>query len=63
MEERPAEILDAGFREFAEKGFDAARPENVAARAGVAKGTVYLYYASKEAFHRGQGHSTVKQFA
>lgn len=48
-EERPTEILDAGFREFAEKGFDAARLENVAARAGVAKGTVYLYYNSKEA--------------
>jgi AcrR family transcriptional regulator len=48
-EERPTEILEAGFREFAEKGFDAARLDNVAARAGVAKGTLYLYYGSKEA--------------
>lgn len=48
-EDRPAEILEAGFREFAEKGFDAARLDNVAMRAGVAKGTLYLYFDSKEA--------------
>lgn len=48
-DERPAEILRAGFQEFAEKGFLATRLEDVAARAGVAKGTVYLYYESKEA--------------
>jgi len=48
-EERPTEILDAGFREFAEKGFDATSLANVAARAGVAKGTLYLYFDSKEA--------------
>ena len=48
-DERPAEILQAGFQEFAEKGFLATRLEDVAARAGVAKGTVYLYYESKEA--------------
>ena len=48
-DERPAEILLAGFQEFAEKGFLATRLEDVAARAGVAKGTVYLYYESKEA--------------
>ena len=46
---RSKEILTAGFQEFAEKGFDAARLDNVAARAGVAKGTLYLYYDSKEA--------------
>lgn len=46
---RAAEILEAGFREFAEKGFLSARLEDVAQRAGVAKGTVYLYYPSKEA--------------
>ncbi len=48
-EGRPEEILAAGFREFAEKGFHGARLDNVAARAGVAKGTLYLYYDSKEA--------------
>lgn len=46
---RPGEILDAGFRVFAEKGFAAARLDDVATRAGVAKGTVYLYYPSKDA--------------
>lgn len=46
---RPAELLVAGFAEFAEKGFLAARLDDVAVRAGVAKGTIYLYYPSKEA--------------
>ena len=48
-EARPAEILEAGFREFAEKGFAGARLDSVAIRAGVAKGTIYLYFDSKEA--------------
>lgn len=48
-DERPAEILEASFLEFAEKGFLATRLDDVATRAGVAKGTVYLYYDSKEA--------------
>ena len=34
---------------FAEKGFAAARMEDIAARAGAAKGTLYLYFPSKEA--------------
>ncbi|MGJ3262477.1 MAG: TetR/AcrR family transcriptional regulator [Salinarimonas sp.] len=46
---RPSEIIDAGFSEFAEKGFAAARLEDVAARAGIAKPTIYLYFPSKEA--------------
>jgi AcrR family transcriptional regulator len=45
---RPAELLDAALAEFFEKGFAAARLEDIAARAGVSKGTVYLYFASKE---------------
>jgi AcrR family transcriptional regulator len=45
---RPAELLDAAMSVFAEKGFAAARLEDIAARAGISKGTVYLYYASKE---------------
>ena len=48
-EARPAEIIEAGLAEFAEKGFAAARLDDVAARAGVAKGTIYLYFPSKEA--------------
>jgi AcrR family transcriptional regulator len=45
---RPAELLDAALAEFFEKGFAAARLEDIAARAGVSKGTVYLYFASKD---------------
>lgn len=45
---RPAELLDAALAEFFEKGFAAARLEDIAARAGVSKGTVYLYFSSKE---------------
>lgn len=46
---RPAELLAAALDVFAEKGFAAARMEDIAARAGAAKGTLYLYFASKEA--------------
>ncbi|MCC7336455.1 MAG: TetR/AcrR family transcriptional regulator [Pirellulaceae bacterium] len=45
---RPAEILQAAIEEFSENGFAGAKIEAIAARAGVAKGTVYLYYATKE---------------
>lgn len=45
---RPAEVLDAALSEFFEKGFEAARLEDIAARAGVSKGTIYLYFHSKE---------------
>jgi len=47
-EARPQELIDAALELFAEKGFAATRSEEVAARAGVAKGTLYLYYPSKE---------------
>jgi AcrR family transcriptional regulator len=45
---RPQELLDAALALFVEKGFAAARAEEVASRAGVSKGTLYLYYPSKE---------------
>lgn len=45
---RPQELLDAALQLFVEKGFSATRSEEVAARAGVSKGTLYLYFASKE---------------
>jgi AcrR family transcriptional regulator len=45
---RPGELLDAALALFVEKGFAATRSEEVAARAGVSKGTLYLYYPSKE---------------
>lgn len=47
-QERPAEILEAAFEEFAEHGFAATRLEDVAERAGVTKGTIYFYFESKE---------------
>lgn len=45
---RPHELLEAALALFVEKGFAATRAEEVAQRAGVSKGTLYLYYASKE---------------
>ncbi len=42
------ELLDAALELFVEKGFTAARADEVAQRAGVSKGTLYLYYPSKE---------------
>jgi AcrR family transcriptional regulator len=42
-------ILDAALSVFAEHGFEAARLDDVASRAGVAKGTLYLYFEHKEA--------------
>ncbi len=46
---RPQEILEAALASFAEKGFAATRMEDIAERAGVTKGTIYLYFESKEA--------------
>ena len=51
-EARPGEILDAAMDIFVEKGFAATRMEEIAQRAGVTKGTVYLYYPSKEALFK-----------
>jgi AcrR family transcriptional regulator len=47
-EARPQQLLDAALMLFVEKGFAATRAEEVAQRAGVSKGTLYLYYQSKE---------------
>ena len=47
-EARPQELLQAALELFVEKGFAATRTEEVAQRAGVSKGTLYLYYPSKE---------------
>jgi len=46
---RPAEILDAALKVFAQKGFAAARMDDIARQAGVTKGTIYLYFENKEA--------------
>lgn len=47
-EARPAELTAAALDLFVEKGFAATRLDEIAARAGVSKGTVYLYFSSKE---------------
>jgi len=46
---RPSELLAAGLAIFVDRGFAATRLDDVARRAGVAKGTLYLYFPSKEA--------------
>ena len=48
-EARPEEILDAALAEFTVRGFEAARVEDIAKRAGISKGGVYLYFPSKTA--------------
>jgi AcrR family transcriptional regulator len=45
--ERPGEILDAALTVFVAKGFAATRLEDVAAEAGISKGTLYLYFDNK----------------
>jgi len=47
-EARPQELLASAIELFVERGFAATRLEDVARRAGVSKGTLYLYYANKE---------------
>jgi AcrR family transcriptional regulator len=47
-EDRPAEIVAAAYSVFAEKGFAAARLDDIAARAGVSKGALYLYFETKQ---------------
>jgi len=51
-EARPAELLDAALEVFVERGYTATRLEDIANRAGVTKGTMYLYYENKEALFK-----------
>lgn len=51
-EERPAQILEAALAVFAERGLSAARLDDIASRAGVSKGTIYLYFPNKEELFR-----------
>lgn len=50
--ERPTEIVAAAMEVFADKGFAAARLDDIAKRAGVSKGALYLYYETKEELFR-----------
>jgi AcrR family transcriptional regulator len=58
-EERPTQILDAAFHEFGERGLAGARLDDIAKRAQVAKGTIYLYFPNKEALFREMVHGTI----
>lgn len=51
-ESRPGEILEAALDVFGEAGLAGARLEEIAARAGVSKGTIYLYFANKDELFR-----------
>ena len=52
-EERRRAILDAALSVFSERGFASARIEDIARRAGIGKGTVYLYFQDKESLFAG----------
>ena len=58
-EARPTQILDAAFHEFGERGLAGARLDDIAKRAQVAKGTIYLYFPNKEALFREMVHATI----
>ncbi len=47
-EDRPDEIAEAAFEAFAANGYSSTKVEDVAKRAGVSKGLLYLYYKTKE---------------
>ena len=58
-EDRPQEITDAAFAAFAENGYSATRVEDVAKRAGVSKGLLYLYFKTKEELFKAVVRSVV----
>ena len=58
-EERPHQIIEAACEEFGEHGLAGARLDDIARRAGVAKGTIYLYFPNKEELFREMIRRTV----
>jgi AcrR family transcriptional regulator len=58
-EARPAEIVDAALEVFAEKGFAAAKLDDIARKAGISKATLYLYFDTKEEIFRAVAQSAV----
>lgn len=59
-EARPEEILAAALEVFGEQGFAGTRCDEVARRAGVSKGTLYLYFDSKESLFREMARAKVE---
>jgi AcrR family transcriptional regulator len=58
-EERPHQILAAAIEVFGEHGLSAARIDDIARRAGVSKGTIYLYFPTKEALFQEMVRQTI----
>jgi AcrR family transcriptional regulator len=58
-DERPREICAAALEVFAEKGFAAAKLDEIARRAGVSKGTLYLYFKDKQELFRAVVRSAI----
>ncbi len=58
-DERAPEILEAALACFADKGFAATRMDDIAARAGITKGTIYLYFESKEAVFKSLARQSI----
>jgi len=56
---RPEEILTAALEAFADRGFAATKLEDVARRAGVTKGTIYLYFENKDALFKALVRQTI----
>ena len=56
---RPEEIISAALEVFADRGFAATKLEDVARRAGVTKGTIYLYFDNKEALFKALVRGTI----
>jgi len=56
---RPEELIAAALDEFVERGYEAAKLADVARRAGVTKGTIYLYFESKEALFKAVVRETI----
>ena len=58
-EDRPGEITEAAFQAFADKGYAGTKVEEVAKRAGVSKGLLYLYFKTKEELFKAVVRSVV----
>ena len=58
-DERAPEILEAALACFAAKGFAGTRMDDIAARAGITKGTIYLYFESKEAVFKALARQSI----
>src|SRR5690349_22871571 len=56
---RPEEIIAAALDVFADRGFAATKLEDVARKAGVTKGTIYLYFENKEALFKALVRQTI----